>query len=150
MKNFICILILIASSCYSQQSDKKYRIGQEIKNESGFLLEKGSFDYDFGIAFSHSESQTLLLFFKIQDSKKIIIDILGIDKKELQGNKLTEYCYSRKGIESEIIAIIKDINNDTKFYTKIKKAWRANRKKGKFEKVNQRKIIKCSNESYGI
>lgn len=150
MKNFICILILIASCCYSQQKDKEYQIGQEIKNESGFLLEKGSFDYNFGIAFSHSETQTLLLFFKIEDSKKIIIDILEIDKKELQGNKLTEYCYSRKGVESEIIAIVEDTNNDDEFYTKIKKVWRANRKKGKFEKVYQRKIIKCSNESYGI
>ena len=150
MKNVIYIFLFIISSCYSQQNDKKYWIGQEIKNESGFLLEKGNFDTDFGIAFSHSHSKTFLLFFKIENTKKIVIDIVKIDKKELQRNKLTEYCYSKKGDDSEIIALVKDTNNDTEFYTKIKKAWRANREKGKFEKVNRRKIIKCSNESYGI
>lgn len=150
MKNVIYIFLFIISSCYSQQNDKKYWIGQEIKNESGFLLEKGNFDIDFGIAFSHSYSKIFLLFFKIENTKNIVIDIVEIDKEELQGNKLTEYCYSKKGDDSEIIALVKDTDNDTEFYTKIKKAWRANRKIGKFEKVNRRKIIKCSNESYGI
>jgi len=104
----------------------------------------------FGIVFSHSHSKTFLLFFKIENTKNIIIDIVKINKKELKENKLTEYCYSKKGADSEIIALVSDTNNDTEFYTKIKKAWRANRKIGKFEKVNRRKIIKCGNESYGI
>jgi len=65
MKNLIYLFTLIATVCNSQPKDKKYWIGQEIKNESGFLLEKGSFDTDFGIAFSHSETHTFLLFFKI-------------------------------------------------------------------------------------
>jgi len=150
MKNVIYIFLFIVSSCYSQQNDKKHWIGQEIKSESGFLLEKGNFDTDFGIVFSHSHSKTFLLFFKIENTKNIIIDIVKINKKELKENKLTEYCYSKKGADSEIIALVSDTNNDTEFYTKIKKAWRANRKIGKFEKVNRRKIIKCGNESYGI
>jgi hypothetical protein len=150
MKNFICSLVLIVSSCYSQERDKKYCIGQEIKNEGGFLLEKGNFDTAFGIAFSHSETQTFLLFFKIENTKKIIIDILAIDKKDLKENKLSEYCYSKNGADSELIAIVKESNLNSKFYTKILKAWRANRKNEKFEKVKPKMIKKCSNESYGI
>ncbi len=141
--------MIIFSSSYSQQNDTKYWIGKEIKSESGFLLQNENFDTDFGIAFSNSDTKTLLLFFKIENTKKIIIDILEIDKKELQGNKLTEYCHTIKGADAEIIALVKETDNNAEFYTKIKKAWRANRKIGKFEKIAKRKVKKCSNENYG-
>lgn len=141
--------MIIFSSSYSQQNNTKYWIGKEIKSESGFLLQKENFDTDFGIAFSYSDTKTLLLFFKIENTKKIIIDILEIDKKELQGNKLTEYCHTIKGTDAEIIALVKETDNNAEFYTKIKKAWRANRKIGKFEKIAKRKVKKCSNENYG-
>ena len=144
------MFVLIASSCCAQQNDEHYWIGKEIKNESGFLMEKGNFDTDFGIAFSHSETKIFILFFKIENTNKIVIDIIKISKAELQGNKLTEYCHTKKGADTEIIALVKNTNNDNEFYTEIKKAWRANRKTGKFEKVNRRKITKCNNESYGI
>ena len=150
MKNFIYIFVLIVSSCYSQQSNKKYWIGQEIKSEGGFLLDRDKFDTDYGIAFSNSETKIFILFFKIENTKKIIIDIIDVDKKELQGNKLTEYCHTIKGADAEIIALVKDTDNNAEFYTKIKKAWRANRKIGKFEKITKRKVKKCSNENYGI
>jgi len=149
MKNIIYLFMIIFSSSYSQQNDTKYWIGKEIKSESGFLLQKENFDTDFGIAFSYSDTKTLLLFFKIENTKKIIIDILEIDKKELQGNKLTEYCQTIKGADAEIIALVKETDNNSEFYTKIKKAWRANRKIGKFEKIAKRKVKKCSNENYG-
>ena len=141
--------MIIFSSSYSQQNDTKYWIGKEIKSESGFLLQKENFDTDFGIAFSYSDTKTFLLFFKIENTKKIIIDILEIVKKELQGNKLTEYCHTIKGADAEIIALVKETDNNAEFYTKIKKAWRANRKIGKFEKIAKRKVKKCSNENYG-
>lgn len=141
--------MIIFSSSYSQQNDTKYWIGKEIKSESGFLLQNENFDTDFGIAFSYSDTKTLLLFFKIENTKKIIIDILEIVKKELQGNKLTEYCHTIKGADAEIIALVKETDNNAEFYTKIKKAWRANRKIGKFEKIAKRKVKKCSNENYG-
>lgn len=151
MKNIIYLFVFIFSSTYSQQNDiTKYWIGKEIKNESGFLLQKGNFDKDFGIAFSNSDTKTYLLFFKIENAKKIVIDILEFNNNEMQGKKFTEYCYVKKNADTEIIALIKNTDNDKEFYTKIKKAWRANRKTGKFEKVNRRKITKCNNESYGI
>jgi len=141
--------MIIFSSSYSQQNDTKYWIGKEIKSESGFLLQKENFDTDFGIAFSYSDTNTFLLFFKIENTKKIIIDIIEIDKKELQGNKVTAYCNTIKGADAEIIALVKETDNNAEFYTKIKKAWRANRKIGKFEKIAKRKVKKCSNENYG-
>ncbi|UGS22683.1 hypothetical protein [Flavobacterium channae] len=150
MKNFIYIFLLLISSCYSQQNNRKYSIGQEIKSEGGFLLDKGKLDTDYGIAFSNSETKIFILFFKIENTKKIIIDILEIDKKELEENKLTEYCYTNNGADTEIIALVKKTDNNAEFYTKIKKAWRANRKIGKFEKIAKRKVKKCDNENNGI
>ncbi|MVO11082.1 hypothetical protein GOQ30_18075 [Flavobacterium sp. TP390] len=149
MKNFLYIFVLLVSSCYSQQSNRKHWIGQEIKSEGGFLLNKGKLDTDYGIAFSNSETKIFILFFKIENTKKIIIDILEIDKKELKENKLTEYCYTNNGVNVEIIALVKDTDNNVEFYTKIIKAWRANRKTGKFEKIAKRKVKKCDNENYG-
>jgi len=63
---------------------------------------------------------------------------------------LTEYCHTKKGADTEIIALVKNTNNDNEFYTEIKKAWRANRKTRKFEKITKRKVIKCANENYEI
>lgn len=150
MKNIIYLFVLIFSSSYSQQNDTKYWIGKEIKTESGYLLQKDNFDTDFGIAFSNSDTKTYLLFFKIENAKKVVIDILEFNNNEMKSKKFTEYCYSKKNADAEIIALITNTDNDKEFYTKIKKAWRANRKLGKFEKVNRRKITKCNNESYGI
>ena len=72
MKNIIYLFVFIFSSSYSQQNETtKYWIGKEIKTESGFLLQKGNFDKDFGIAFSNSDTKTYLLFFKIENAKKM-------------------------------------------------------------------------------
>jgi hypothetical protein len=71
--------VLFTSICYSQQTDKKHWIGKEIKSESGFLLEKGNFDTDYGIAFSNDETKIFLLFFKLENTQKIIIDIVEIN-----------------------------------------------------------------------
>lgn len=142
------LFVWIASSCYAQQKDEQYWIGKEIKNESGFLLEKGHFDHDFGIAFGNTEKEVFVLFFKIEHQKNTIIDIVKFSKTELQRNKLTEYCQTKNGADTEIIALVK--NTDGEFYTNIKKAWRANRTTGKFEKVNRRTIVKCGNENDGI
>jgi len=119
-----------------------------IKHIGGHLLPIDNFDTDFGISQYWSAEKLFLLFYKIDDSKKILTDILEINKKDIKNRKITEYCSTKNGFDSEIIAIVKD--SDTEFHSKIIKAWRANRERGKFEKVSNRKITKCGNESNGI
>jgi|SRR5690554_4618508 hypothetical protein len=165
-KNIFLLFIFLTSFGYSQSIQQKKNIfsliGQDyaklenkivfedysIQHIGGYLLQKDNFDTDFGIAEYWSLEKRFLLFFKISDSNKIITDILEIDKKDLKNRKLTEYCIAKNGYDSEIVAIVE--NSDSEFYNKIIKSWRANRKNGKFEKTNKRKIIKCGNESYGI
>ncbi len=123
---------------------------------SGFLLSNNNkvATDEFGIIFCHSSTKTYYLFIKYQtvnDKKKAIItDILEIDKNELTGNLFTEYCETKEGRDSEIIALVKDTKDNPEYHTKIIKAWRANRKTGKFESIKKNKIRRCGNESYGI
>lgn len=123
---------------------------------SGFKLsnENNEGTNEFGIAFCYSSTKIYQLFIKYQtiNDKKIAIitDILELDKKELQGNKLTAFCETKNGGDAEIIALVKDTKDNPKYYTKIIKVWRANRKTGKFETIKRNKIRRCGNESYGI
>lgn len=165
-KNIFLLFIFLTSFGYSQSIQQKKNIfsliGQDyanlenkivfedysIQHIGAYLLQKDNFDTDFGIAEYWSSEKRFLLLYKINDSKKLITDILEINKKDLKNRKLTEYCITKNGYDFEIVAIVED--SDSEFYSKIIKAWRANRKSGKFEKTNKRKIIKCGNEGYGI
>lgn len=133
---------------YAKLENKIVFEDYSIQHIGAYLLKKDNFDNDFGIAEYWSLDKRFLLFFRISDFEQIITDILEIDNKDLKNRKLTEYCSAKNGFDSEIVAIVKD--SDSEFYTKIIKAWKANRKSGKFEKVNKRKITKCGNENYGI
>jgi hypothetical protein len=119
-----------------------------IKQGGGYLLQRDNFDAQFGINFYSSDEKHFLLFSKFSNSRHKILDIIEINKKDFQGKKITEYCSTKKGWSTEIIALVN--NTNTEFYTKILKAWRANRKSEKFEKVRPKKIINCGNESFGI
>ncbi len=79
-----------------------------------------------------------------------ITDILQIPQSELTGHTVIEQtCYANTWDE-EIIAIIKDDKKQPEYFYNIKRAWRANRKTGLFEKLKKSKVKKCGNESYGI
>lgn len=123
---------------------------------SGFLLSNDNSvgKDEYGIITCYSISKTYYLFIKYQtvnDKKNaIIIDILEIDKNELKGNKLTEFCETKNGSDTEIIALVKATKDNPEYYTKIIKAWRPNIKTGKFEIIKKNRIRRCGNESYGI
>lgn len=122
---------------------------------SGFLLLKDSGDAPYyGVAICHSASQSYYLLVKYQtvNDKKCatITDILEIDKNDLRENKLIESCETKNGSGPGILALVKKETSNPKYYTKIIKAWRANRKTGKFESVKKTTIKHCNNENYGI
>lgn len=127
-----------------------------LNSGSGYLLpneNKLSKD-EFGIVIFISSSSLFYLFLKYQITnnvrQSIVLDILEIKREDLKGDfKLTEYCETSKGADIEIIALVKD-NNYAEYFTEIKKAWRANRKTGKFEMIKKKKVKRCGNESFGI
>lgn len=122
---------------------------------SGFSLSNTNETGGYTIGICHSSTKTYYLLKKNQSvygkKTQLITDILEIDKEELRaGYKLTEYCETNNGIGADIIALVKATDNNPEYYTKIIKAWRANRKTGKFESIKKRKIKRCGNEGYGI
>ena len=56
-------------------------------------------------------------------------------------------CYSGKKPDGEIVAFAE--YTDTEFLTRVRRAWRASRKTGKFEVIPV-KGIKCTNEGHGM
>lgn len=82
--------------------------------------------------------------------KQMVKDVLTIPKAALKGHSLVEQsCYAGNWDE-EVIALVKDVKGNPEYFYQIKKAWRANRKTGTFEKLDPARVKKCGNESYGI
>lgn len=132
------------------------KLGKEIVFENyslqyigGYTLSKDSSVNSFEVAqYSSLDKQILLLLESTDSHQKNIVDVLEIGKEDLENKFLTEYCITKNGLSTEIIALVTPTENE--FHTNIIKAWRANRQTGKFEKVNKRKIKKCPNHSYGL
>ena len=57
-------------------------------------------------------------------------------------------CFSGQKPDSEIVAIA-DYQRYAEFFTRVRRAWRANRSVERFEEISPRRI-KCSNEGYGL
>jgi len=128
-----------------------------IRNGGGYTLPADSSlpGQQFIISYWNRDSSIFRVFSKHKNSGSsedgIVTDILEIKKEDLGKEDIIVEgsCYTPKS-DPEIIAIVKQATGNPEFFYKIKKAWRANRKTGKFEKVKAGKIKKCLNESYGI
>jgi hypothetical protein len=75
-----------------------------------------------------------------------VLDVLELPQLETN-DEVTTYCRFKGKIDPEIVAV--SIHEDMEFLTKIKQAWRANRKTGKFE-VLSIEGLDCINPGYGI
>ena len=136
-----------------------------VNTGSGYLIsdaESNGLDH-YGIVFCHSTKSMFYLFLHHQtiEGKKVatVLDVLEVDRGYFKKCKMAEFCdvydfesdavYELKS-DDEIMALVKDQPGNPEYYTKVRKAWRANRLSGKFEPVN-RKIVKlCVNESFGL
>jgi hypothetical protein len=122
--------------------------GYMLKSDTAFQQVHYSIDYWSG------EKNVYRLFMRSMlvngERKQMVTDVLTISKAALKGHSLVEHsCYADKWDE-EIIALVKDVTGNPEFFYQIKKAWRANCKTGKFEKLDPARIKKCGNESFGI
>lgn len=167
MKKLILLfLFFVCCFVYSQQDTKGKNIYSllgttvikfepETKFEDYTVLNFGAYmiddKYYVECFFSDTKIFYLLVNYEnnsYENRKLFISDILEIDKKYLKRGMLTEYCETKIGNESEIIALVK--KTDKEYSIKIIKAWHTNLQTGKFEKINPKKIVKCPNHNYGI
>ena len=146
---------LLAGTEYSAR-DSIIQIGNTrlSNNGSGYLLPKANAtDPQYAIAFANNDESIFYLLVNHgtqKGARQIISDVLEINRTAIRPNrKITEYCETSQGADPEIFALVKAKGNP-EFYTKIIKAWRANRTTGKFELANPKKIKRCGTESFGI
>ncbi|MBX7053195.1 MAG: hypothetical protein K1X54_14255 [Flavobacteriales bacterium] len=147
---------------YSLMGYDYLTLGNEIAFENYTITNSGSgflLPYDniagwdeFGISICYSSSKAYYLFIKYQTvndkRKSVITDILELDKHKLSSNSLNEFCETENGRDGEILALVKDTKGNPEYYTQVIKAWRANRKTGKFEPIKRNIVKRCSNETY--
>jgi hypothetical protein len=75
-----------------------------------------------------------------------VLDVLDLPPLE-SNDDVTTYCRVRGTIDAEIVTI--SVYENTELLTKIKRAWRANRKIGKFEVIPTDGLA-CENIGYGV
>jgi hypothetical protein len=106
--------------------------------------------FDFSIAQIKNKELNVILLNKVVPGLKSTFEIL--DTLQIRNLKETEYisyqlCRKDSINDSEIIAVV--LFEDTEYFTKVLKAWRANRKTGKIIEI-ETTGIDCMNEGYGV
>ena len=116
---------------------------------------KKPIEYKFCISqFFNKEKYLIILEEKIRGKNKDIsskiLDTIMINN--LKKDEIISLCTCRinEKNDSEIIAVVKDENNDTEYLNKIVRAWKANSKNGKIIPITNLSGIDCVNEGYGL
>lgn len=125
-----------------------------IVSGGGHLIvgEQRKYNEIYSIQYWHSDKESYYLFAKKSSrfDNYTVTDVLTIPRKNVVKYKVIDiYCETLQGADPEIIALVKDKEYNPEYYTKIVKAWRANRNTGKFEVVTPSKVKRCGNEGYG-
>ena len=123
---------------------------------SGAMLQGDNIrkDKEFGISQIAINNRNIITFEEIirEDGnpkpKYLVLDTINVDN--LKKSEFITYCNCRQDsvVDSEIIALIES-EEDTEYYYKIIKAWRANTKTGKIIIIKNTKGINCINDGYG-
>ncbi|WP_298289127.1 hypothetical protein [uncultured Lutibacter sp.] len=120
------------------------------------------------INYENSKWEYVFVEMQKQNNRIIVLEKIietGEPKKKYQildtihVNNITEkefvsigVCQNNEKVDSRIFAIIERTENDfdLEYYSKIKKAWKANLDNKKIEKMSEINGITCMNEGYGI
>ncbi|MBL7935271.1 MAG: hypothetical protein JNM51_05615 [Bacteroidia bacterium] len=111
-------------------------------------------DKEFGISHITLDKRNIITFEEIirengnPKPKYLVLDTINVDN--LNKSEFITYCNCRRDSidDSEIIALV-EFEEDTEYYHKIIKAWRADTKTGKITIIKNTKGINCINEGYG-
>lgn len=125
-----------------------------IKKSGGALVDQPSKGLKFSIQTVENGKQMLLWFAQEASSDKKGVNkwkVMDVMKYPTfpQGEALVmQLCRIGGDFDQELMAVVK-YNKYVEILTDVKRAWRANRDTGKFEKIST-KEIECINESYGL
>ena len=165
MKTRIILLIAIFSigiiTCSNnQKTDKNSIFSKQYRDIHEFQCFKdyteigaaiiGETTYDYSISQLKNHELNVLLLNKVLPGPKSTFEI--IDTLQIRNLRETEYisyqiCRKDSVPDSEIIAIV--LFDNAEYFSRVLKAWRANRKTGQIIEI-ETKGIDCLNEGYGI
>ena len=111
-------------------------------------------DKEFGISLIAINNRNIISFEEIirEDGnpkpKYLVLDTINIDN--LNKSEFITFCNCRQDSvgDSEIIALV-EFEEDTEYYYKIVKAWRADTNTGKIAIIKNTKGINCLNDGFG-
>ena len=155
------LLLLLFISVSAQTGAPRYtgeRYGptqpKGIKYIGGALISEVNEEKEYGIA-EMQKGRVRVLWFEYltrRDDKGSpyweLKDALLIPRYPKSQILTYSFCWTNNQPDKEIVAIV-DHQSGVEYFTRVRKAWRANRQTGKFE-VIPTKGIKCENEGAGL
>ena len=126
------------------------------QTQSGAMLQGDKIrkDKEFGISHIVINKRNIITFEEIISEngnpkpKYLVLDTINVDN--LKKSEFITYCNCRQDSvdDPEIIALI-EFEEDTEYFYKVIKAWRADTKTGKITVIKSTKGINCINDGYG-
>jgi hypothetical protein len=147
----------VENSKYSDIIGKKFNSLVEFDafkdyTEDGGAMVDNLDNTDFSLGYYSEGHNFVVSFEKIEqngnDFNRILLDICEIT--DVKQNQYLSYgCRINGQSDSEILALYESNGEDVEYFTKIIKAWRANRKTGKFDEIDINGID-CINPGFGV
>ena len=130
---------------------------KDFEENSGTVINYENSKWEYAFVEMQKQNNRIILLEKIIETgepkkKYQILDTIHV-------NNITEkefisigICQNNEKVDSRIFAIIERTEDDfdLEYYSKIKKAWKANLNNKKIEKMSEISGITCMNEGYGI
>jgi len=143
--------------------DIVYRKIEDIEYFNGFDKQSGSVinneknEWEYAFVEMKNQNNRIIILEKIIETGKPdknyqILDTIHINNVTEKEFISIGVCLNNGKVDSRIFAIIERTENDfnLEYYSKVKRAWKANLENKKIEKMSEIKEITCNNEGYGV
>ena len=130
---------------------------KDFEKNSGTVINYENSKWEYAFVEMQNQNNRIIILEKIIETgepkkKYQILDTIHINN--VKENEFTSIgiCQNNEKVDSRILAIIERTENDfdLEYYSKIKRAWKANLETKKIEKITEINEITCMNEGYGI
>ena len=130
---------------------------KDFQKNSGTVINYENSKWEYAFVEMQNQNNRIIILEKIIETgepkkKYQILDTIHINN--VKENEFTSIgiCQNNGKVDSRILTIIERTENDfdLEYYSKIKRAWKANLETKKIEKITEINGITCMNEGYGI
>lgn len=130
---------------------------EDFEMNSGTVIDYDKSEWEFAFLEIQHQNKHIVILEKIIETGEPKKNYQILDTIHINDLKETEFisigsCQNKGKPDARILTIIDraDVGFEVEYYTKIKRAWKANLLTGKIEKISDIKGIVCTNDGYGI